>query len=60
MNLKLIWEVKKWILKIKEKLIIDNFKKQMIYFKYKDQIKIDMEKIANEISQKTKHIIFQR
>ena len=38
--------------KIKEKLIIDTFWKQMIYFKYKDQIKIDKEKIANEISQK--------
>ncbi len=38
--------------KIKEKLIIDTFWKQMIYLKYKDQIKIDKEKIANEISQK--------
>ena len=38
--------------KIKEKLIIDTFWKQMIYFKYKDQIKIDKEKIAYEISQK--------
>ena len=38
--------------KIEEKLILDTFWNQMIYLKYKDQIKIDKEKITNEVSQK--------
>ena len=40
------------IKKIEEKLIIDTFWNQMIYLKYKDQIKIDKEKIAKEVSKK--------
>jgi len=40
------------IKKIEEKIILDTFWNQMIYFKYKDQIKIDKEKITNEVSQK--------
>ena len=43
------------IKKIEEKLILDTLWNQMIYLKYRDQIKIDKKKITNDVSQmKTK------